>query len=141
MSPLLSDPALLPRQPDMPAATFAAQDLLELRFSSPLFRLGTESAIQQKLSFPDGGPDQHGGRHRDGDRRHRRHRRRPGRRAAAGGVQRIIANPEQIAGAEGMELSEVQADGRDPVVQETVVEGDTATVPGRTVAVLVLPQT
>jgi hypothetical protein len=31
---------------------------LKIRLSSPLFHLGTERLIQQKVSFPQGGPEQ-----------------------------------------------------------------------------------
>ena len=40
--------------------------------ASPLFHLGTAARVQQKVRFPSGGPAQTPGRHRDGDRRHRR---------------------------------------------------------------------
>ena len=38
--------------------TRASTDLLRIRRSSPLFRLGTAAAIEQRLSFANGGPDQ-----------------------------------------------------------------------------------
>ena len=41
---------------DMAAATAGAQALLKIRSSSPLFRLGSASLIQQKVSFPNSGP-------------------------------------------------------------------------------------
>ena len=37
------------------------QDLLRLRFSTPLFRLGSADLIEQKVTFPDSGADAHPG--------------------------------------------------------------------------------
>ena len=39
----------------MATATAQAQDLLKLRFSTPLFRLGSADLIRQKVSFPVSG--------------------------------------------------------------------------------------
>ncbi len=58
MTPLLADPALEPAPDDLDAATTAAAELLEIRFSSPLFRLGTADRIQARIDFPIGGPGQ-----------------------------------------------------------------------------------
>ena len=40
------------------AARDRAVELLRVRFSSPLFRLGSAREIQRRVSFPTGGPDQ-----------------------------------------------------------------------------------
>ena len=56
--PLLADPALKPGADDVATASAAARDLLRLRFSSPLFRLGSAEEIAGRVSFPLGGPDQ-----------------------------------------------------------------------------------
>jgi len=61
MRPLLADPSLEPTAGDMGAATDAAADLLRLRFSSPLFRLGSAELIHDRVDFPIGGPDQEPG--------------------------------------------------------------------------------
>lgn len=53
--PLLANPALKPAAADVQRATAQAQDLLRLRFSTRLFRLGTASAINAKVSFPASG--------------------------------------------------------------------------------------
>jgi pullulanase-type alpha-1,6-glucosidase len=53
--PLLANGALKPAVADVQAATAQAQDLLRLRFSTKLFRLGTASAINAKVSFPASG--------------------------------------------------------------------------------------
>ncbi len=143
LQPLLADPALAPPPGAMSAATKAARELLALRFSSPLFRLGSADLIGQKVSFPQGGPQQ-----------------------PAGVITMVLddtvgpdidpaldqivvvfnASPQPqtqtVAGAGGLQLSPVQARGADRVVRDgTLVDGPagTVTVPGRTVAVLIRP--
>ena len=51
------DPALKPTPADIATASRAADDLLKLRFSTPLFRLGSAKLIEQKVTFPGSGPD------------------------------------------------------------------------------------
>ncbi|HSU37710.1 MAG TPA: alpha-1,6-glucosidase domain-containing protein, partial [Propionibacteriaceae bacterium] len=58
MRPLLADPALQPSEAEIRAAKRQARALLKIRLSSPLFHLGTERLVQQKVSFPQGGPEQ-----------------------------------------------------------------------------------
>ena len=58
MRPLLADPALEPTPAALDAATTAAADLLRIRFSSPLFRLGSAELIHERVGFPIGGPSQ-----------------------------------------------------------------------------------
>ena len=58
MRPLLADPALKPAPADIRAAHARAADLLRIRFSSPLFRLGSARLVQERVSFPGSGPDQ-----------------------------------------------------------------------------------
>jgi len=122
--------------------------LLELRFSSPLFRLGSAAEIQQKLTFLGGGPGQASGvivmaLNDSGS-------------AADGAdvdpaLSRIVVvfnasatdQVVAVAGAGDLRLSPIQANGSDPVVRDgTIINGSagTVTVPARTVAVLVQPQ-
>jgi pullulanase-type alpha-1,6-glucosidase len=57
MQPLLADTELAP-SPEIVAETAANfQTLLELRYSSPLFRLQTAEQVMEVLRFLDGGPD------------------------------------------------------------------------------------
>jgi pullulanase-type alpha-1,6-glucosidase len=136
--PLLASPALRPRPSDMRAAVDHTLDLLRIRRSSPLFTLGDADMVQQKLSFPDPGPqagagvvvahlDDATGPRVDPDR---------------GGVL-VVVNPRPqpqtvtVPAGERWRLHEVQADGADPVVRTTQIRRDTAVVPARTVAVLV----
>lgn len=140
--PLLADPALQPAAGDVATATEAAQDLLELRFSTDLFRLGDAALIEQKVSFPTSGPDADPGVivmriddtvGRDVDRR-------------LDGVLVVFnATPDEvsipIAELQGdrYALSSVQRHGSDDVVLDTTWDRatGTVTVPARTVAVLV----
>ena len=59
---LLGNAALKPSATDVATASAAAQDLLKLRFSTPLFRLGSADLINAKVGFPvSGTPDAHPG--------------------------------------------------------------------------------
>ena len=141
--PLLADPALKPTAADVAVASAAAKDLLRLRSSSRLFRLGSAALIESKVTFPTSGTDAA----------------RPGVVVmriddttgtdvdpALRGLVVVInagATPvsQAVPGMAGvtLALSAVQAAGSDPVVKTTswdAVSG-TATVPARTVAVLV----
>jgi len=140
--PLLADPALAPGPADIAEATASAQDLLRLRFSTELFRLGDADLIDEKVTFPGSGPDAEPGvivMHIDDT-------------VGADvdpdldGVLVVFnAGPEPItipvAGLEGADyaLSPVLAEGSDDVVRGTTWDEDTGTVsvPARTVAVLV----
>ena len=140
MRPLLADPALKPDAADIGAAHAVALDFLRLRFSSPLFRLGSAELIQERVGFPTGGPDQTPGvivmtiDDVDGTDLD------PAR-------ERLVvvwnATPEPqtvaVAGAGSLVLHPVQAAGADEVVKGTIVAADTVTVPARTVAVLEQP--
>ena len=55
---LLADPALVPGPADIAASRAAALDLLRIRFSSTLFRLGSAARIIERVTFPHGGPAQ-----------------------------------------------------------------------------------
>lgn len=58
MQPLLADPDLKPGMEDITLSTELYQDLLEMRYSSPLFRLETAEGIQQRVKFHNTGPYQ-----------------------------------------------------------------------------------
>ncbi|GAB3068444.1 pullulanase-type alpha-1,6-glucosidase [Pedococcus soli] len=143
MKPLLADPALKPTANDVQSASAQAQELLRLRFSTPLFRLGNADAIRAKVSYPASGTadavagviamridDTVGA---DVDPR------------LKGLVVVINASPtavtQKVPGLAGasLALSPVQATGADPVVKSSSwnATAGTATVPPRTVAVFV----
>jgi pullulanase-type alpha-1,6-glucosidase len=56
--PLLGNPALKPSQTDLATAENQSQTLLRIRQTSPLLHLGSATLIQQKLSFPNSGPNE-----------------------------------------------------------------------------------
>jgi pullulanase-type alpha-1,6-glucosidase len=142
MRPLLADPALKPRAADLHAAHARAGELLRIRFSSPLFRLGSAQLIQDRVSFPDGGPSQTPGvivmaiddrAGRDLDRR-------------LEGVVVVFnasdeATTQTVAPLAGRryELHPIQAASSDPVVRASTYRRASGafTVPARTVAVFV----
>jgi pullulanase-type alpha-1,6-glucosidase len=141
--PLLANGALKPAAADVQTATAQAQDLLRLRFSTRLFRLGTASAINAKVSFPASGTaDAHPGviamriddtKGTDADPR------------LKGLVVVFNASPtavtQKVPGLAGaaLALSPVQQQGSDAVVKSATWDASagTATVPPRTVAVFV----
>jgi len=140
--PLLGNAALKPSAGDVAAATAGAQDLLRLRFSSPLLRLGSAAEIRRRVTFPVGGPDQTPGvvvmrvsdtTGADLD-------------PAAEGLLVVFnatpgATTQTVPGLAGaaLELSPVQASGSDAVARSTTWDAaaGAVTVPARTVAVLV----
>jgi pullulanase-type alpha-1,6-glucosidase len=148
MAPLLENPALQPTSADMAEAYAQALDLLRLRHSTPLLSLGSGELIQQRVTFPNAGPDPTLGllvmaigdpptrtRQADID-------------PALDGVL-VVFNAsaqsitEAIEGQAGTayELSPIQVAGSDEVVKTTswVQSTGTITIPARTVAVLVAP--
>jgi pullulanase/glycogen debranching enzyme len=142
--PLLANPALKPTATQVQTASAAAEDLLRLRFSTRLFRLGSADLINQKVSFPvSGSPDAHPGvivmRLNDTVG--------PDADSALRNVVVVFntsATPvaQKVAGVSGLVLSQVQANGSDPVVKGAAWDAgsSTLTVPARTVAVFVQPQ-
>jgi pullulanase-type alpha-1,6-glucosidase len=139
--PLLANAALKPAAADVQTATAQALDLLRLRFSTTLFRLGSASAINAKVTFPASGTaDAH-----------------PGVIAMRiddtvgvdvdpqlkGLVVLFNASPtavtQKVPGLAGasLALSPVQQGGSDAVVKTATwnAAAGTATVPPRTVAV------
>ena len=138
MRPLLENATLKPGPADISAAAKASQDLLRLRFSSPLFRLGSAALIEQKVSFLTGGPAQIPGvvAMQIDDR--------VGPDSDPALARMVVvfnasATPEtvRVAGASALRLSPVQAGGSDPVVKQSQVAAGSVTVPARTVAVFV----
>ncbi len=140
-APLLADPALAPTPADIAFGTSQAQDLLRLKQSTGLFRLGSAELINQKLTFPGSGPsaipgvvamsiDDTVGADADG--------------ALDGLLTVFNATPTEqtiVLGSlvgRDFALSTVQQGGADAVVKTTTWDAATGTitVPARTVAVL-----
>jgi pullulanase-type alpha-1,6-glucosidase len=144
MKPLLANPALKPTAADVRSADAMAQDLLRLRFSTKLFRLGNAAAINTKVSFPVSGTadakqgvivmriDDTVGADVDP--------------ALRGAVVVFNATPDavsqKVTGLTGtVLLSPVQANGADGVVKQAAYDPSSSSfsVPARTVAVFVQP--
>ncbi len=139
--PLLANPALKPAPADIATAESASENLLRLRFSTPLFRLGDAALIEAKVTFPGSGPTAAPGvivmrvNDRVGvdvDRK-------------LDGVLVVFnasdePTTQKIAGLASHDyaLSPVLARGADAVVRQTTWNRSTGevTVPARTVAVL-----
>ena len=140
--PLLADPALVPGPEDIATATAAAQDLLRLRFSTDLFRLGDADLISQKVTFPGSGPDADPGvvvMHVDDTVGPDVDRELDGLLVVFNATpDPVTVTLDGLVGAEYV-LSPVQRDGADDVVRTTTWDAatGTVTVPARTVAVLV----
>ncbi len=143
MGPLLADPSLKPGPADVATAAAMARDLLRLRRSLPLLRLGSAALIREKVTFPAAGTDlQQPGvvamvvDDRAGDR-------------VGGDVSgvAVVINAtgrtvrQGVPGLAGRwRLSPVQAAGSDPVVRGAAYEAGeppTLTVPACTAAVFV----
>jgi pullulanase-type alpha-1,6-glucosidase len=58
MRPLLADRSIKPAPADIAFARDAFRDLLRIRASTPLFRLGSAAEIRQRLRFPNSGARQ-----------------------------------------------------------------------------------
>ena len=142
MRPLLADPALKPSPADIAEASRQADALLKIRQSTPLFHLGTARRVQQKVSFPAGGPDQTPGvivmRIDDTAGRRVDH-------SIKGLVVVFNASPaattQTVPASRGQRfaLHPVQATGSDATVKTSAHDrrAGTFTVPARTVAVFV----
>ena len=144
---LLANPALVPGPGDIAASRAAALDLLRIRSSSRLFRLGSAQAIIERVSFPHGGPAQPRGvivmvlsdsvGSSVGDADDTADDLDPER-------ERIVvlfnATPwwqsVAVADAGSLVLHPVQLAGVDPTVRLTSVTADAVTAPPRTAAVL-----
>ncbi|MDO5645281.1 MAG: pullulanase-type alpha-1,6-glucosidase [Dermabacter sp.] len=143
VGPILANEALQPSPAQIDDSSQISLDLLKIRSSSPLFTLGSASSIQEKVTFPNGGPDATPGllvmriddtAGADVD-------------PALDGVVTVFnASPEAITESiEGLDgatyrLHSVQADGADPVVKGASLTAGEVSIPARTVAVFVLDQ-
>ena len=144
--PLLQDDWLRPSPEEIAAARSQALDLLRLRASTPLFSLGSARLIQDKLSFPGAGfgapagvivmliDDTRGGSDVD-----------PELNAVLvvfNASGQTLTQPLPELAGQDFRLCPIQAEGADEVVRRTGFDraSGTVSVPARTVAVLVEPQ-
>ena len=141
MQPLLANPDLQPAQADILRAVEHFQELLQIRQSSPLFRLQTADQIMEMLAFHNTGVDQVAGlivmsvtdtQNIDDN---------------YGSVIVIFnASPDAVDFTEadfvdmGLELHPIFVNSGDAIVQTSTFDASTGTftVPGRTTAVFVL---
>ena len=134
MRPLLGEEALKPGPADIRAARERGAELLRIRFSSPLFRLGSARRIQEQVRFPTGGPgqtpgvivmaiDERGGR--------------PGVAVVFNASDEDVDEAVPALAGRRYALHPVQAGGGDPVVRGSSYDAASGTfgVPARTVAV------
>ena len=141
MKPLLANPALKPTAADVATASAAAADLLKLRFSTPLFRLGSADLINAEAHLPV--ERHHAWCDHDADRRHRRPERRPGAQGRSGRLQLHWLRRHPAGPGPGRRQRwrspPSRPRGSDPVVKQTTwtASSGTVTVPARTVAVLI----
>ena len=142
LAPLLADPRLKPTPADIRAAHEQALDLLRLRASSRLFRLGSADLVQAKVTFPVANSWHQS----------------PGVVVMAiddrtspvddqwSGVLVVFNSTPWLVRQSlpldltGYALHPVQAEGADPLVRQSEVGRDWITVPARTAAVFVRPR-
>jgi len=142
LRPLLADPTLKPTPDDVARAAAMAHDLLRLRRSTRLFRLGSAALVTQKLRFPVSGTadalpgvvvqvvDDRAGERTDPDL--------SGLLVVYNASSRTVR--QVVPGLAGVwELSAVQRDGADDVVRTSRFLPDVPAflVPAHTVAVFV----
>jgi hypothetical protein len=146
MQPLLANPDLMPEPENIEFSTALYQELLQIRYSSTLFRLETEAEIMDRVVFHNTGPNQLPGlivmsisdlTTVDLDRHFEFM------------VVLVNANDEpqsftaaDLAGLE-LQLHDVQADSVDSLVRTASFNSATGTfeIPGRTTAVFVQKET
>jgi pullulanase-type alpha-1,6-glucosidase len=143
MGPLLADPDLQVTEADILAAAINFEEMLQIRSSSQLFRLETAEQVQSMLAFHNTGPDQIPGlivmSVTDTD-------------DIDANFDMVVvlfnASPEPVTFTRDelsgvpLELHPVLVNSADSVVQAATFDADSATfsVPARTTAVFVLPQ-
>ena len=145
MAPILTNPDLKPTPADIAYARDTFTEFIQIRQSTPLFRLQTADGVQERLLFHNTGPDQIPGLivMSISDL--------VGEDLDAGHDMVVVlfnATPETVAFTETavsnlpFELHPVQAASVDPLLAEAGFDAasGTFTVPARTTAVFVLPQ-
>ncbi len=145
MRPLLNDPALVPTSDDIQLSAAMFQELLRVRYSSPLFRLQTGEQVMERLSFYNTGLKQMPGiivmsiSDTVGDDLDAAH---------AGIVVIFNSTPDSIEYAHAdfagsaYALHPVLAEGVDEAMKAAAFDAETGTfsVPALSAAVFVLPQ-
>jgi pullulanase-type alpha-1,6-glucosidase len=141
--PIFADATAKPGPANIAAAAAHFQELLEIRKSSPLFRLRTQADVLARVDFLNSGPTQVPGvlvmtiadgtcAGADLD-------------AARDGIVVVVnadkaAHTMTVPGADGATLHAVQQASADATVKTAQVSGNQLTVPARTTAVFDVPQ-
>ncbi len=136
--PLLADPKLVPSKTDITFASAVFREFLQIRKSSPLFRLQTADQVERVVSFLNNGPSAAPGlivmRLTDADN-------------LDPNFSEIVvffnARPEAATFSDGSLTGEyilhpIQQDSADAVVKQAAYAGGAFTVPPRTTAVFVI---
>jgi pullulanase len=143
-SPLLANSALKPAQADIQAASAVFQEYLQIRKSSPLFRLQNASQVERTVSFLNTGPNQVPGlivmHLTDVDNLDPNY---------SDVLVFFNASPAELKfidallAGQAYSLHPVQQSSADPVVRTAAFESSSSTfrIPGRTTAVFVLKKT
>jgi pullulanase-type alpha-1,6-glucosidase len=142
LAPLLADPRLKPTPADIRDAHAQALDLLRLRASTRLFRLGSTELVRAKVSFPAANS-----RHQQPGVvvMHIDDTVEPVDERWSGVLVVVNATPWLVRQSLSLDLAgyalhPVQASGADDLVRGCEVGADGVTVPERTAAVLVRPR-
>lgn len=146
--PLLANPALKPSPADIQKSAALFQELLAIRYSSPLFRLPTAAEIQRRLVYLNTGPDQLPGLIVMALSDHLAPDIDPNYETivvlinANDEAQTFTAPAAARLGGRRLALHPVQANGADPVVKTATYDWKTGkfTIPARTTAVWVEKQ-
>jgi len=138
--PLLADPALVPAEADITFASAVFREFLQIRKSSPLFRLQTANEVKSDLSFFNTGPEQVPGlivmRLNDTN-------------DIDPNFKEVVvffnARPDVVtfsdaALAGDYVLHPIQQNSADKLVKQISYENETFNVPGRTTAVFVIEE-
>ncbi|MFJ6313229.1 pullulanase-type alpha-1,6-glucosidase [Pseudarthrobacter oxydans] len=141
--PLLADPSQKPATSDIAEARGRAAELLQIRKSTPLFHLGEAGLVQQKVSFPDGGPGQAPGvvvMHIDDSVGPDVDKDLRGLVVVFNAADDAVSQTVAATAGASYGLHPVQSGGTDPVVKTAAHDPATGTftVPARTVAVFQL---
>lgn len=138
----LTNPNISVEKEHMVLANKLFREQLEIRYSSPLFRLENADQIHQRLSFHNTGPNQIPGiiamSISDGTCTDKNLD--PNYKGILVLFNADVEEQTVDLGLDGMKLHPVQQAGSDPVVKNASVQNGTFTIPALTTAVFVMPE-
>lgn len=141
----LANPNVKVRSADIKASKERFQDLLRIRYSTPLFRLGSASEVAARLKFPQGGEAQQPGLIvmqllSDGDELESIDARWKSVVVVFNATSRTASGDVADLVDRSYRLHPVQSRGTDAIVKRATLESGSYSVPARTVAVFVEPR-